>query len=100
MDETKRAAAVRTTKIAVEMDTLTIDRRAEAALAWCPGCRAEVDVITLGNLPEAVTTTQIQDWFGTTKLHFWQLGEGAAQICVRSLLRYFAPQTSRISTIE
>jgi hypothetical protein len=79
---------VKTTRITVETETLTIIRRAKAVLAWCPDCRAEVDVITLDNdsLAEPVTVAQIQQWLGTGKLHLWQPAHGLAQICVTSLL--------------
>ena len=41
------AVVVKTTRITVETETLMIIRRAKVALAWCPKCRTEVEVITL-----------------------------------------------------
>jgi hypothetical protein len=83
--------ATRTTRITVETETLLVIRRAKAVLAWCPGCRAEVDVITLDNdiLAEPVTAAQIQEWLGTSKLHFWRTADGPTQICLTSLFRCF-----------
>jgi hypothetical protein len=43
----KRAIGVKTTRITIETETRVIVRRAQATLSWCPGCRAEVEVITL-----------------------------------------------------
>jgi len=83
--------ATRTTRITVETETLLVVRRAKAVLAWCPGCRAEVDVITFDNntLAEPVTTAQIQDWLGTSKPHVWLTADGPTQICLTSLFRCF-----------
>lgn len=87
----ERAVAVKTTRITIETKTLIIVRRAKAALAWCPDCRAEVDVITLDNdrLAEPATAAQIHEWLGTGKLHLLQPPNGPAQICVTSLLQCF-----------
>jgi hypothetical protein len=81
----------KTTRITVETETLLLIRRAKALLAWCPGCRAEVDVITLDDdtLAELVTAAQIQAWLGTSKLHFWRTADGPIQICLTSLFRCF-----------
>ena len=83
--------AVRTTRITIETEMLTIVRRAKAAMGWCPECRAEVDVITVDSesLAEPDTAAQIQQWLGTSKLHLWQTPNGPAQLCVQSLLRCF-----------
>lgn len=85
----ERAVAVKTTRITVETETLIIVRRAKATLAWCPDCRAEVDVITLDHdsLIESATAAQIREWQSTGKLHLWQPGYGLARICVTSLLQ-------------
>ena len=82
---------VKTTRITVETETLMIVRRAKAGLAWCPDCRAEVDVITLDNdsLAKSITAAHIEEWLGTGKLHLWQPAQGPTQICVSSLLRCF-----------
>ncbi len=79
----------RTTRITVETDTFLVVRRAKAALAWCPDCSAEGDVITLtqDSFLEPATATQVEAWLRTGKLHLWRNGEGAVQICVTSLLQ-------------
>ena len=87
----EQTMAVKTTRITVETETLIVVRRAKATLAWCPDCRAEVDVITLDHdsLTEPSTAAQIHEWHATGKLHFWQSANGPAQICVTSLLQCF-----------
>ena len=87
----ERAVAVKTTRITLETETLIVVRRAKATLAWCPDCRAEVDVITLDShsLIEPATAAQIHEWRATGKLHLWQPANGSAQICVTSLLQCF-----------
>jgi hypothetical protein len=78
----------RTTRVTVETDTLLVIRRAQAALAWCPGCGAEVDVITLtpDSFAEPATAVQIEQCLATGKLHLWHTADGVVQICVTSLL--------------
>jgi hypothetical protein len=87
----ERAVAVKTTRITVETETLVIVRHAKAALAWCPGCRAEVDVVILDSdsLIEPATAAQIHQWQATGKLHLSQPANGPTQICVSSLLQCF-----------
>ncbi len=69
---------LKTTRITVETDTLMVIRRARAVLAWCPNCRAEVNVINLTteSLANAATTAQFQHWLDTGKLHLWQPANG------------------------
>lgn len=84
----------KTTRITVETEMLLVIRRAKAVLGWCPGCRAEGDVITLDNdsLVEPVMAAQIQEWLGTSKLHLWQTTIGQTQICLTSLFQCFELQ--------
>ena len=81
--------AAKTTRITVETERLIVVRRAKATLAWCPDCRAEVDVITLDHdsFIEPATAAQIDAWQSTGKLHLWQPAHGLARICVTSLLQ-------------
>ena len=90
-DRVERAVAAKTTRITVETETLVIVRHARAARSWCPGCRAEVDVVTLDadSLVEPATAAQIRQWQATGKLHLSQPANGLAQICVSSLLQCF-----------
>jgi len=85
----ERAVVLRTTRITVETESLMVVRRAKAVVAWCPGCHAEVDMITLtqDSFSEPTTAAQVQRWLGTGKLHLSQSAEGAVQICVTSLLQ-------------
>jgi hypothetical protein len=87
----ERAVVRKTTRITVETETLVIVRHAKAAMSWCPGCRAEVDVVTLDSdsLIEPATAAQIREWLATGKLHLSQPANGPIQICVSSLLQCF-----------
>ncbi len=78
---------LRTTRITVETETLTIFRRAKASLAWCPGCHAEVDVIALPTTTPAdpETAPQMQQWI--KHVHLSYSPDGTLQICVPSLLQ-------------
>jgi hypothetical protein len=100
MTETRRAGAVRATRITVETETLVLVRRAKAVLAWCPDCRAEVDVIALDKLTEPVTAAQIHEWFGANDLHFWQMAEGSVRICVKSILQSLTSEPNRLDVAK
>jgi hypothetical protein len=85
------------TRITIETETLLVIRRAKPILAWCPDCRAEVDVITLDSdtLAEPITAAEFQEWLGSSKLHFWSTADGQDQICLASLFRCFELQTAQ-----
>jgi hypothetical protein len=87
----ERAMLRKTTRITVETETQLVIRRAKAISAWCPGCNAQVDVIALDGdtVAGSITATQIQQWLGSNKLHFWQTTHGPTQICLISLFRCF-----------
>ena len=80
---------LRTTRIIVETETLTVFLHARAALAWCPRCRAEVEVVVLlsASLSDAETASQVQQWLQCNSLHLWYSPQGTVQICVPSLLQ-------------
>ena len=87
---------VRTTRITVETETVTLVRRAKVAVGWCPECHAEADVITLDeqSLADEETATQIQQWIATGNLHMCR-AQGRVQLCVQSLLRFFEMEEGR-----
>jgi len=81
------AVVNRTTRITVETDTFLVIRRAKTAVACCPDCCAEVDVITLtpDSIAEPSTSAQVGQWAATGRLHLWHTADGVVQICVTSL---------------
>jgi len=87
----EQAMTAKTTRITVETETLLVIRGAKAFLAWCPSCGAEVNVIALDNesLAGSITAAQIQEWLGTSGLHFWETANGPARICLTSLFQCF-----------
>lgn len=82
---------VRRARITIETDTVMVVRHSRTAQGWCPGCQAEVEVITLdgASLAEPGASAQIQEWNRSGRLHFWQPPEGPPQICFPSLLQCF-----------
>jgi hypothetical protein len=88
---------VRMVRITVETDTIMVLRHARTERAWCPGCRADVEVITLdgGSLPETKASAQIREWHDTGNLHLWQTAGGPVRLCLASLLRCFEPDKFR-----
>jgi hypothetical protein len=89
-----KTTGLRTTRITVETDTFLVVREAKAALAWCPDCGAEVDVITVtrDSTSDPATAAELERWLQTGDLHLWHVAEGAVQICVTSVLRRSAQQ--------
>ena len=93
---TKWAIAMKTTKITVETETLTIVRRAQLASAWCPKCCAEGRVITLDakSLKDPGNAAEIERWRRTGKLHLWRQA-GSTLLCVKSIRECFDCKQAR-----
>jgi hypothetical protein len=91
VQEPEQPLTPKTTRITVETETLIVIRRAKTVSAWCPGCRAEVDVVALKNdsLAEPALAAQIREWLDRHKLHVCGIADGPAQICLTSLFRCF-----------
>lgn len=85
---------VKTTRITIETESLLVMHRGRSFVAWCPGCCAEVETMTLkgDGLGENLPSGLLTDWLATGKLHLWSPSGGPAQICVTSLLRCFATE--------
>lgn len=86
----------RTTRISVETNTFLVVRGAKAMVAWCPGCAARVDVLTLTAVA-GDSSEELERWVGADKLHLWHSSEGAVQVCVDSLLHSCAYEQTRPS---
>ena len=93
---------VKTTKITVETEGLTIVRKARTLLAWCPDCQAEVEMILLDGHATAgdLSASQLEGWLATDRLHVWRPAIGPAQICLTSLLRCFESEQARNTPCE
>ena len=81
---------VRTTRITVETETLTVVRRALLERAWCPACGAETDVVRFDRqaLGDGASAVQLQRWADAGKLHVLPASTGE-QLCLLSLLQCF-----------
>ena len=81
--------SVRTTRITVETETITVVRRARVDLGWCPQCGGEADLIRLAESSQIdpATAAQIERWQRTNQLHLLQSSDRSMQICVKSLMR-------------
>ena len=75
---------VRTTKITIETEGLFIVRQARTVVSWCPGCEAEVETMLLD---EDTPAAQLLGGPPTGTLHIWSPAEGAARVCLPSLMR-------------
>lgn len=87
----ERVTVVKTARITIETDTVIVVRRASAAPALCPVCKAHVDAITFdGSGPaEPAAAAQVQEWLNSDMVHVWQQPNGLIRICLASLLRCF-----------
>jgi hypothetical protein len=75
--------AVRTTKITIETEGLLVVHQGRTTVTWCPGCKAEVEVILLAD-DRAVG--QLLSGLPEGTLHVWSPPEGPVQVCLPSLL--------------
>ena len=78
----------RSTRITIETESLLVLQGRQLLRTWCPQCGRPAEMIpldTLGvvsNLPQ----TEIQAWMEASELHQAKTADGAALICLNSLL--------------
>lgn len=79
----------KTTTITLETNLVMVVRHSQAAVDWCPECRAAVEVIILfcDGPPDPTTLALFQQWYASGRLHLWQPSQGPTRICVTPLLR-------------
>jgi hypothetical protein len=76
-------------RITIETDSLLVLRGRSSLRAWCPQCGAEGEMIPLdgvgvvSNLP----SREVEKWIQSEDLHRSQGSDGAALICLNSLLK-------------
>ena len=76
-------------KITVETNSLLVLRGRIPLRAWCPECGAEGEMIPLddvgvvSNLPPA----EVRAWLKSESLHHTTAADGAAMICLNSMLK-------------
>ncbi len=85
---------MRTTRITVEREMVTIIRRSSAERSWCRLCAAEVDVVAVDSnaLAEILAECTARFVNAETELHVSQDHDRPVRICLPSLLRCFEPQ--------
>jgi len=77
------------TSIRIETDSLLVLRGRTSLRAWCPQCGAEAEMIPLNdvgvvsNLPAA----EVQAWIESADLHHTLTADGAALICLNSMVK-------------
>lgn len=85
----KVGAMTKRTRISIETESLLVLRSRGPLRSWCPQCRAEVEMIALNeagvvsNLPPG----EVRAWIESADLHHTTTAEGAALICLNSMLK-------------
>jgi hypothetical protein len=76
------------TKITIETDSLLILRGRASRRTWCAGCGAEAEMIALDDcgVISNLDRTALEAWLNSGQLHRSHTSEGAALICLNSLL--------------
>ena len=79
----------RRTKITIETDSLLVLRGRKPLRAWCPECGAEVEMIPLEGVGVISNLTQpeVKAWMESEELHRTLASDGAALICLNSMLK-------------
>jgi hypothetical protein len=93
---------MRTTRITVEQDTITVIRRESVERSWCPVCAAEVDAVVVGGpcLTGILGEGTAHGWIAGGQLHASQQPGGTARICLPSLLQCFESQQTPATHIK
>ena len=79
---------VKRTRITIETDSLLVLRGRELLLAWCPQCGAEAEMIPLNQVGVVSNQSpaEVQVWMESPDLHLSKTADGAAAICLNSML--------------
>jgi hypothetical protein len=77
------------TSIRNEIDSLLVLRGRTSLRAWCPQCGAEAEMIPLNDVSVVsnLPPEELQAWMQSAGLHHTQTTDGAALICLNSMLK-------------
>ena len=70
------------TTITIETSSLLILQERIARRAWCPECGAEAEMVEVSS--QEMST--LEPWIECRNVHRWQSPDGAALLCLNSLL--------------
>ncbi len=78
----------RSTRITIETESLLVLQGCELLRTWCPQCGRRTEMIPLNTLGVVSNLSQaeIQAWMDASELHQAKTADGAALICLNSLL--------------
>lgn len=76
-------------RIMIETDSLLVLRGRTLLRAWCPQCGAEVEMIPLNEVGVVsnLSPAEVQTWMESPDLHLTKTADGAALICLNSMLQ-------------
>lgn len=76
-------------RIMIETDSLLVLRGRTLLRAWCPQCGAEVEMIPLNEVGVVsnLSPAEVQTWMESPDLHLTETADGAALICLISMLQ-------------
>jgi hypothetical protein len=87
----------RTTRITIETESTVLVRQGRTVVAWCPECRAEVEVVLLSDGNSAAQLLSL----GSALIHLSRPDDGQTQVCMPSLLACAqANEVKKFQTIE
>jgi hypothetical protein len=78
------------TTVTIETTSLLIFRARTVRRAWCPECGAEAEMLASATTAASPDPSQdaVEKWLNSMDLHKGQVGDGAALICLNSLLAH------------
>lgn len=85
---------VRTTRITIEHETVTLIRRESVRRVWCPLCADEVDTIAWADLLQMLADEVLAQGIASGRIHVLDQTEPVIRVCLASLLRCLEPQTN------
>lgn len=90
------------TRITIETDSLLVLRGRRLLRAWCPVCSAEVEMIPLDGVGVVsnLTPPEVLAWMESEELHRTLAADGAALICLNSMLKRMHRAKSASRAIE
>lgn len=77
------------TKISIESHSLLVLQGGKSLGVWCPQCGVEADMIPLNDVGVVsnLSPAEVQAWIESSDLHHITTADGAALICLNSMLK-------------
>lgn len=83
------------TRITIETESLVVLKGRTPTRGWCAQCNSEGEMVPIEGVAVVsnLEPSAVRDWIESDELHLTHSTDGAAMICLKSLLKRVCSQT-------